>query len=477
MTRRLLLCATLPHIPAIFAQTRDARKKTADAPPAEAENQLAPPPGAAAKQEEDFQVYTEHPRLFLPARRLKLLKRERERTSIRWQQFETLVAGRAPMTEPGFAWSLYYQISGREEFGKQAVQWALGNTATDLRQLAIVFDWCQELLSEAQSTLLAGKLRKGLERSKANTLQEVRSRTLAAVALAGHKPNDTETRLRATVEQWWRGEMVPAIAQGKRLVEDEDLYALFEIMHAIRDNINIDLRDDTPKYFKELPSYHLHAHYPAAFPAAENEFRVPIYDGDGEPDLRAATLSRAADFAMVAFDSNALENQFLQGWLIHDRFLMKGMFGIVYEFLWANPYQPGLSFYHVPLLHHDPVSGSLFVRNSWEEDATWFAFRNGKAQAFQNGTRKELNLKGSGSIEIGPATIRFGKEGESFPVTQEGNEVTFVLGLKPKANYDIEVDSEEMFEVRTDPGGTLTLPFTPSKDVGVRIHASGVLPQ
>lgn len=144
-----------------------------------------------------------------------------------------------------------------------------------------------------------------------------------------------------------------------------------EILHAIRDNVNIDLRDDVPKYFKELPSYHLHAHYPAAFPAAENEFRVPIYDCEGEPDLRAAVLSRAADFAMVAFDTNALENQFLQGWLIHDRFLMKGMFGIVYEFLWANPYQPGLSFYHVPLL------------------------RNGKAQAFQNGSRKELNLKGS----------------------------------------------------------------------------------
>ena len=97
-------------------------------------------PPAAAKQDEDFQVYTEHPRLFLPARRLKLLKRERERTSIRWHQFETLVAGRAPMTEPGFAWSLYYQISGREEFGKQAVQWSLGAGATDLRQLALVFD-------------------------------------------------------------------------------------------------------------------------------------------------------------------------------------------------------------------------------------------------------------------------------------------------------------------------------------------------
>ena len=477
MTRCMVAVAAILVIPALFGQSKDSRKKAAEAPAEQPGNQLAPPAGTVAKQEEDFQIYTDHPRLFLPARRLKLLKRERERTSIRWQQFETLVAGRAPMTEPGFAWALYYQISGRDEFGKQAVQWALGNGATDLRQLALVFDWCQDVLSEPQSRLLADKLRRGMERSKANTITEVRSRTLAAIALGGHKPDDTEARLRTTVEKWWRGEMVPAIGQGRRLVEDEDLFALFETMHAIRDNTNVDLRDDSPKYFKELPSYHLHCHYPAAFPAAENEFRVPIYDGDGEPDLRAATLSRAADFAMVAFDSNALENQFLQGWLIHDRFLMKGMLGIVYEFLWANPYQPGLSFYHVPLLHHDPISGSLFVRNSWEEDATWFAYRNGKAQAFQNGARKELNLKGSGSIEIGTASIRFGKEGEAFVVTQEGNETTFILGLKPKAHYDVEIDNEEMFEAQTDPGGTLQLPFPPSKDVGVRIHKSAVLPE
>ena len=476
MTRRLAAILTILVIPALFGQSKDSRKQAADAAAGQAENQLAPPPGTIARQEEDFQVYTDHPRLFLPSRRLKLLKRERERTSIRWQQFETLVAGRAPMTEPGFAWSLYYQISGREEFGKQAVQWALGNSAADLRQLAIVFDWCQELLSEGQSRLLADKLRRGMERSKGSSMTEVRSRVLAAVALGGHKPEDTQGILKATVEKWWRGEMVPAISQGKRVVEDEDLFAMFELMHAIRDNTNIDLRDDIPKYFKELPSYHLHAHYPATFPAAENEFRVPIYDGDGEPDIRAAVLSRAADFAMVAFDSNALENQFLQGWLIHDRFLMKGMLGIVYEFLWANPYQPGLSFYHVPLLHHDEVSGSLFVRNSWEEDATWFAYRNGKAQAFQNGARKELNLKGSGMIEIGSTTIRFGKDGDLFTVTQEGNETTFILGLKPKTAYDVEIDHEEMFEAQTDPGGTLRLPFPPSKDVGVRVHAAGIAP-
>ena len=88
MTRCLIVCATILLIPSLYGQSKDARKKVPEPPVGEPENQLAPPPGTAAKQEEDFQVYTEHPRLFLPSRRLKLLKRERERTSIRWQQFE-----------------------------------------------------------------------------------------------------------------------------------------------------------------------------------------------------------------------------------------------------------------------------------------------------------------------------------------------------------------------------------------------------
>ena len=62
---------------------------------------------AAQTTDDPVAVFTEHPRLFLRPQRLRLLKRERERASVRWQQFETLVVGGAPMPEPGFAWALY----------------------------------------------------------------------------------------------------------------------------------------------------------------------------------------------------------------------------------------------------------------------------------------------------------------------------------------------------------------------------------
>ncbi len=91
--------------------------------------------------------------------------------------------------------------------------------------------------------------------------------------------------------------------------------------------MNADLREDYPHYFKDLPLGHLLAYYPAAFPAAENEFRIQAAKGTGEPDLKQAALARAAELAMVAYDANAPESQVLQGWLMNDRFLMRGLFG------------------------------------------------------------------------------------------------------------------------------------------------------
>src|ERR1051326_3399141 len=100
---------------------------------------LAAPSLRGQTVEESLDIYTEHPRLFLRPQRLRLLQRERDRRTTRWQQFETLMAGKAPMPETGFAQALYYQVSGDAEAGKQAVRWALG-PASDLRQLALVFD-------------------------------------------------------------------------------------------------------------------------------------------------------------------------------------------------------------------------------------------------------------------------------------------------------------------------------------------------
>src|ERR1035437_9430809 len=116
---------------------------------------------AAQTSDDPVAVFTEHPRLFLRPQRLRLLKRERERASPRWQQFRTLVAGNAPLPERGFAWALYFQVTGDEDFGRKAVEWAL-TPAADLRQQALIFDWCQDLLTDNERRDLIARLTKGI---------------------------------------------------------------------------------------------------------------------------------------------------------------------------------------------------------------------------------------------------------------------------------------------------------------------------
>ena len=417
---------------------------------------------------QDFKIYTEHPRLLLRPQRLRLLKREKERQSMRWRQFEMLMTGKAAMPEPGFALALYYQVSGDEEAGQEAVNWALGASA-DLRQAALVFDWCQPVLSEQQSQALAGRLQRGIEQTaRSNSLADARARVLAAVALADHLPGVSEPALESVVERWWNREMVPALKAGRNLVVRDDLYALFEMLHVARDNLNLDLREPVPGFFKPLPLYHLMSYYPASYPAAENEYRIPA-GREAQPDLRGAALSRAAEFAMLAYDPNIVETQYLQGWLMHDRFLLRGAFGIPYEFLWANPYHPGLSYYNLPLVFHDELFGRLFLRSSWDDDARWLGYFDRQLQVFEKGEPRIVPLKSAANpMVIGDAAVIAARSPLRFRLKGEVN-VVFVIGLEPRRGYDVEVDDEEMREETTDRGGILTLAFPGGLRGGVRI--------
>src|SRR5712692_3462882 len=414
-------------------------------------------PVAAQSQEESLHIYTEHPRLFLGSHRLKLLQKEKERRSQRWQQFELLMAGHAPMPEPDFADALYYRVAKDQKSGRNAVTWAVGSgtdlrSATDLRQLALVFDWCQDLLAPAQSRTLAAKLAKGIEQTgRDRSISATRSRVLAAIALADHKQEVSEHELERVIQNWWRGEIAPALEAGRDVIAREDFYSLYEMLHAVRDNLNIDLRESAPAYFKTLPIYDLVSYYPATYPAPEGEYRIPASKGGGEPDLRRAAAARAAELAMVPYDSNAPESQILQGWLMHDNFLLRSTFGTPYEFLWANPYHPGLSYFLAPLVFHDEIFGRLFVRSGWDESARWLGFFDGELQLFENGSVTVLNAQlAAEPMSLDTAVVFFGKNAQKFQTILNEDEEVFVLGLKPRCTYNIEVDDEEMTEGDTD---------------------------
>ncbi len=417
---------------------------------------------AAAQDQEDFRVYTDHPRLFLNAHRLRLLKRDRERESLRWTQFDSLVRGGVPLAEPGFALGLYHAISGDRATGERAVKWAA--TASDLRQLALVFDWCQDVLTDTTRQQLLSRMRSLPVRAG---LAGVRDRVLTTIATAEEDKNGSEKALAGIVNGWWRTDTAPKLASGELVVAHADLYSLEEILHAIRDTVRIDLRENAGDYFKQLPIYELESYYPAPFQEGNSEFRVPPFTGGGDPDPRRAAMSRAAELSMVAYDTNARESQYVQGWLMQDRFLLRDSLGSPYEFLWGNPYQPGLSYMQLPLWYHDTVSGALFARSSWEEDATWFGLVGSEMQLFEKGRVGVLDHASAGPVELEAAQIVVGRARTAFLSSAE---TAFVVGLAPRRPYLVEADDEEMQELESDRRGTIELKFPKDRKVQVVVQ-------
>ena len=423
----------------------------------------------AQNRPESFRVYSDSPRLFLRPARLKLLRRERDRQSLRWEQFDTLWNANAPFPELGWAAALRYQIAQEDAAGRSAIAWALSPAATDIRQIALIVDWCGSLLSKPDQTVLLAKLRKATSGPAPKTIAEARDVAMAAIVLSESQPDLAEKTLTAVFDNFWTANFIAAIRAARARVPNPDACAMMELLHVVRDNVNYDLRDTFPLWFRDYPVIHLMAHYPAPWPASENEFRIPA---DREiqksgPDLSKAVLSRAAELSMVAFDSNSSETQLLQGFLMNDRFVMRGTYGIPYELMWANPYQPGLSYYHVPLAQHDEIGGQLFVRSTWEDDAAWIGFFEGQLQLFSEGTVSQVDPRVAHEpMDIEEATVFFARDAKQFRVpkraSDEALDDVFIVGLEPRRAYHIEVDGQEMVEEQSDPGGIVYLPGLPA---------------
>ena len=305
-------------------------------------------------------------------------------------------------------------------------------------------------------------------------MPSARDRLLAAIAVAGHVPGVAETSFREIVQTWWRGRIVPEFEHGGWPIRRRDVYPLLEILHAIRDNTRIDLRLDYRPYFANYPVYALLTYYPAIYPAGANDYRIPLIEDGSEPDLTDAALARAADLAMVAYAPNDQPVQYLQGFAMFDQFMMRGTFGIPYEFLWANPYQPGLSYYNTPLLFHDPVSGVLAVRTSWDGDAQWLYHAPGRLQTFADGRIINLTWADAPDQLVTEDAVVLPVKGEKrFQVHEPEGAKTrtyYLLGLTPHAHYDFEVDDEGLAEYTADTGGIVVMKFPPGRTAGVRFH-------
>lgn len=426
------------------------------------------------RAQESYAVYQPSPRLLLTEDRLRLLRREFERRNERWRQLELLLQGDARFPEPSFACAVGYLASGDAALARRALEAIQPDTSP--HHIAMVADWCGEVLPPPDRQRLKERLRRVLAPGLTAdaTPEAVRNLTLAAMAVADDEPAASGRALGWVHQQWWPT-IQAKIAAGTIPVAHRHALAFVEILFSFQRGLQLDLRESAAVFFREYPIWHLLRHYPPSYAGGENDYRIPVFSGNGEPDLDDAVRSRAGELAMVALDSNAQESQFLQGWLLNPRFRMRGALGAPYEFFWCNPYQPSLSYFYLPLYQHLPAFNSLLLRSSWEENATWLGtVEDGLQMYTEDGIRLVEAGRQTRLLPVGPAAIALQGRDEAPDAVQRVEapecERLFWLGLKPETRYEVEVDGEELAEARTTPGGILELDLTNRGAGGVAIR-------
>jgi hypothetical protein len=281
------------------------------------------------------QATDQKPHLLLTAQRLRRLKRDRERQTVRWANFESRVESVPDSPERGFELALYYAITGDQPRGREAIEWALH--ATDHRQMALVLDWCGPLLRANERTELSPQ-------ASTPGVAGIRDRLFLEIAAAQTIPDYSDAEKKAFLEG----------IQRDAFTEPDQLYAACEFLMAYRTSQRIDLREDARHFFADLPT----------------EFLLSLKPDKAEhPDW----MTHVAALALVAVDPNLQASQFLQGWVMEDRQMIREGPGVAYELLWADPYLPGVGYQNLDPWSYDPDSGRLFARTDWSAQACWIS--------------------------------------------------------------------------------------------------------
>jgi hypothetical protein len=244
---------------------------------------------------------------------LRRLERDRDRQTVRWTNFETRVQSVPDSPQRGFELALYYAVTHDVKRGREAIQWALTHPC-DPRQFAWIRAATAGLMSDD-------------ERHK-----------LSAPACA--MPTVDDRQLTRSLEE---GAFTDARA----------LYAACEHLIALRATEQDDPREDSPRFFSELPI----------------EFLLSLRPEQIE---HPGWMTHIAALALVAVDPNLEASQYVQSWAMEERQMIREGPGVAYEFLWADPYLPGVGYQNLDPWILD-ASGRLFARTNWDAASCWIA--------------------------------------------------------------------------------------------------------
>ncbi len=420
----------------------------------------------------EFRVYREHPRLFLEPARLERLLKEVDRETLRWQALRELVEAGTPFPEQPLVDALRFRVEGSEEAGREAVAWsrqlARGGirTASDLRQAAIVYDWCHDLFNtDARGdvgTAIAAAVESVLPSANAG-VGLVRAAILASIAVAGDWAG-SERALGQLIGSHWNGEVLLELQAGGLADDGASLLAVLEAVLAVRHNLEIDLLRPATDALASLVRTRLLSYYPLDIETAEGLARRPSRFGPDDPQAAIqAPLYRIADMLLVAYESNLREFQFVQGWIRDDNYMLRSPLVAPYEFLWVNPYLPGLTPQSAPTLAYDPVRGRLYGRLQWERPTTWIGYTDGRIELVtEDGVSATDSLEGLEPIYFPeavvvpvrpPTKLVISWQPRSRPVPDLVN--IYLIGLRPGETYSLRVAGRPARLVDAGPGGIL----------------------
>ncbi len=433
----------------------------------------------------DFRVYTDHPRLFLEAKALRRLTRDVERETTRWRRLAELIAEDAALPEAPIVHALAYRIAADEESGRRAVDslrlglraGTLGSPGR-LRQAALVFDWCYDLLTPEERERFAaalGQVAAARAELAGSEIVAVRDGVLAAIAVAGDW-DGAEPVLGAFLERQWESDLVPLLRAGELTDDAESLIALLEISHAVRYNLERELWLDAGAALSALPAARILSYLPGSIETEEGRVRVnALAPADTQLREREAVLGRVAEMMLVAYAPNPRDGQFLQGWLRNDSFTLTGPLGAFYEMLWINPYLPGLSPSSGLDLTYDPVRGRIFGRTGWEDDDEWIGYWAGRLHLRSGEGLREVSL----SEELGPwvfpgvTVVLSGAPAKLEVEVEQGVRTEFPriywIGLEAGRRYNLRVNRNEWRLKTAGAGGILEIADDPdSRDGRIR---------
>ncbi len=422
----------------------------------------------------EFRVYEEHPRLFLTPARLARLRKEVARQSLRWQALRANVNAGAVFPEQPLVDALRFQVEGDKNAGERAVEWSRQlaedriATASDLRLAALVYDWCQQLLDApteaAVRDAMAGAVSEVLPQASLDP-GLLRAAILASISLAGDWVG-SEAALSELLGTHWETEIRPALESGELTDDGAALIAILETSLAVRHNLNADLLRPASEALAALVRTRLLSYYPLDIETTEGLARRPSRFGTDERRASVqAPLYRIADMLLVAYESNLREFQFLQGWIRNDMYLLRSPMAVPYEFLWVNPYLPGLASQSAPMLGHDPVRGRLYGRLSWQRPSTWIGYSHGSLQVLAEDQLSQTE-------EIGGLPPMFFPDAAVVPVTPPGKVVLawpggrdnapetaaiYFIGLRQGETYALKVGGREAQLVVASKGGIVVL--------------------